>query len=147
CVKFFKILSDWDARIKSSLKNKRLGRITFEKVGEIIDNCIEDKDTDYYIDIYNRFGEIKTWDDKFEIYVRATNELGDKFNIKTIYEGVKIGGWENNQRERYKNKGKPLSDVEKNKLDKVSRWKNWGEEYNIIDYKEKKVYSWDDKYD
>ncbi|MDD4930686.1 MAG: helicase-related protein [Candidatus Colwellbacteria bacterium] len=142
CVKFFKILRDWDSRVKSSLKEKRLGRITFENIKEIE---IETGDVDYYIDIYNRFGEIKGWDDKYSIYRRAVVEVGIKFVYSTVFEGEKIGSWESDQRKIYKKE--KLSDERKEKLDKIPRWKAWREKEDLSEKKEKKNLTWDDKYE
>lgn len=88
---------------------------------------------------------IAYWDSVFELLKEYLEEFGEFPKQDTIYKGVRIGAWCNDQRQKYKNNHKRgnLTEYKINKLDSINFvWdiadNSWNTYFELVkEYKEK----------
>ena len=123
---FLKLMSNCDTRLKTSISNKLLGRINFQKVDPSRKFEFENGD-DCYVAIFDRLGEFisrrsMSWEWKFTLlkkYIENHKKL-PACSYNTFYENVDIGGWVYRNKQNYKNK--IISSEHIQKFEEIPEW-------------------------
>lgn len=153
---YLRTIVNSDNRVKSSVENRRIGRINFEKIiydFNISSDSDDDSDSDdekddeenedissYYLALYNRLGSWIANSDPWEIKLKLLKDYITVHHIipavNTKYKEVRLGSWACTNRNFYRN-GK-LSQDKIDKLNGIPEWKweydndFWTIRYNVI---------------
>ena len=117
-------------------KGKHLGAWVKNQKKKYEQNLLTDEQVNALLKhkIFEGIRNLRSWDENYETLCRAINN-GVKITQRTVYEGINIGTWFQNQRYLFKNGKLPEDKIQKLKdadLKLGTIHKSWDEYYNTL---------------